>query len=88
MAKKTKKGKRYGRKSRNHKPDSVKGFRKAVRDVIRDYKSGKIKRNTARNYLLRLYHMTYKKNNSKIRHLSNSTLIRLRAEIKEVMNKV
>ena len=84
MARKAKRGKRYNRNG----PDSVKGFKKAVKDVIKDYRSGKIKRSTARNYLLRLYHMTYKKNNSKIRHLSNSTLIRLRAEIKEVMNKV
>lgn len=84
MTRKTKRGKRYSRNG----PDSVKEFKKAVRDIIKDYRSGKIKRSTARNYLLRLYHMTYKKNNSKIRHLSNSTLIRLRAEIKEVMNKV
>jgi len=79
--KQTKKDKKY---FKNHNLDSVKGFRKAVRDVIRDYRSGKIKKSTARKYLLRIYHMTYKKNNSKIRHLSNSTLIR----IKEVMNKV
>jgi len=83
--KQTKKGRKY---FKNHNLDSVKGFRKAVKEIIRDYKSGKTKRSTAHKYLLRIYHMTYKKNNSKIRHLSNSTLIRLRAEIKEAMNKV
>ena len=83
--KQTKKSRKY---SKNHNLDSVKGFRKAVKEIIRDHKSGKIKRSTARKYLHHIYHMTYKKNNSKIRHLSNSTLIRLRAEIKEAMNKV
>lgn len=68
--------------------DSAKEFRAILREIIRDYRSGRIDRKTARGRLLLLYRLTYKKNNSKIAHLSNTTLRRLRAEIKAAMEKV
>lgn len=68
--------------------DSVKEFRAIIKEVLRDYKSGKIPKKTARGRLLLLLRLTYKKNNSKIRHLSNQTLLRLRYEIKQAMSKL
>ncbi len=85
------KNKYLGKKVKDiNKPglDSVKEFREIIREILRDYKSGRISEKTARGRFLLLLRLTYKKNNSKIRHLSNQTLLRLRYEIKRAMSKL
>ena len=68
--------------------DSASEFYDIMKAIERDYKAGRISARTARGRLLLLYRLSFKKNNSKIRHLSNSTLQRIRRRIKKLMEEV
>ncbi|BAD85538.1 hypothetical protein, conserved [Thermococcus kodakarensis KOD1] len=68
--------------------DSAREFYDIIKAILRDYKAGRITGKTARGRLLLLYRLSFKKNNSKIRHLSNSTLQRIRRRIKKAMEEV
>ncbi|NJE27049.1 hypothetical protein E3E22_10595 [Thermococcus sp. MV5] len=68
--------------------DSAREFYDMIKAILRDYKSGKISDKTARGRLLLLYRLSFKKNNSKIKDLSNSTLLRIRKRIKEAMKEI
>ena len=65
--------------------DSAREFYDIMKAIMRDYKAGRISARTARGRLLLLYRLSFKKNNSKIRHLKNSTLQKIRRRIKELM---
>ncbi len=68
--------------------DTARDFYNIIRAIIRDYKAKRISKNTARGRLLLLYRLSFKKNNSKIAHLSNKTLENIRKKIKEEMSKL
>ena len=68
--------------------DSAKEFYDIIRAIVRDYRGGIISKETARGRLLLLYRLSFKKNNSKIKHLSNKTLERIRKRIKEEMSRL
>ncbi|WP_054839939.1 hypothetical protein [Thermococcus sp. JCM 11816] len=70
--------------------DSAREFYDIIKAILRDYKAGGriTGGKTARGRLLLLYRLSFKKNNSKIRHLSNSTLQRIRRRIKKAMEEV
>ncbi len=68
--------------------DSASEFYGIMKAIIRDWKAGRISAKTARGRLLLLYRLSFKKNNSKIQHLSNSTLQRIRRRIKKLMEEV
>ena len=68
--------------------DSAREFHDIMNAIIRDWKRGKISTKTARGRLLLLYRLSFKKNNSKIKHLQNSTLQRIRRRIKKLMEEI
>ena len=68
--------------------DSAKEFYDIIRAIVRGYRRGIISKETARGRLLLLYRLSFKKNNSKIKHLSNKTLERIRKRIKEEMSRL
>ena len=68
--------------------DSASEFYDIAKAIMRDWKAGRISAGTARGRLLLLYRLSFKKNNSKIQHLSNKTLQRIRKHIKELMKEV
>jgi len=68
--------------------DSAKEFYDIMNAIMQDYKKGKISAKTARGRLLLLYRLTFKKKNSKIKHLSNKTLTRIRKKIKALMSEI
>jgi len=68
--------------------DTLREFYGIARAIVRDYKAKRIKRKTAMGRLLLLYRLTFKKNNSKIKHLSTASLRRLRDYIKTLMQSI
>ncbi|WP_297499448.1 hypothetical protein [Thermococcus sp.] len=68
--------------------DSASEFYDITKAIMRDWKAGRISAKTARGRLLLLYHLSFKKNNSKIKHLSNKTLQRIRKHIKNLLKEV
>ena len=68
--------------------DSAKEFYDMIKAIVRDYKSREISKETARGRLLLLYRLSFKKNNSKIKHLSNKTLQRIRERIRQEMSRL
>ena len=68
--------------------DSAREFYDIMKAIERDYKAKRISAKTARGRLLLLYRLSLKKNNSKIQHLSNSTLQRIRRRIKKLMEGI
>ncbi|WP_048151253.1 hypothetical protein [Palaeococcus ferrophilus] len=68
--------------------DSASEFYDMIKAIMRDYKAGRITGRMARGRLLLLYRLSFKKNNSKIQHLQNSTLQRIRRAIKKAMSEV
>ena len=68
--------------------DSAKEFYDIIKAIKQDYRKGRIDKNTARGRLLLLYRLSFKKNNSKIKHLSDKTLWNIRKKNKEEMRKL
>ncbi len=68
--------------------DSAVEFYDIIKAILGDYRTGRITGKTARGRLLLLYRLSFKKNNSKIQHLSNSTLQKIRKKIKNAMKEV
>lgn len=68
--------------------DSAREFYGIIRAIKQDLRKGVIDRKTARGRLLLLYRLSFKKNNSKIKHLSDRTLQNIRKRIKEEMRKL
>ena len=68
--------------------DSAREFYDIMKAIMRDYKAKRISAKTARGRLLLLYRLSFKKNNSKIQHLSNKTLARIRKHIKNLLKEV
>ncbi|WP_050002434.1 hypothetical protein [Thermococcus eurythermalis] len=66
--------------------DSVQDFLKIKKAIVEDYRSGKISEKTARGRLLLLYRLTFKEKNSKIEHIPEQELKKLRDKIKDTMN--
>jgi len=67
--------------------DKISEYRGILRAIIKDLKSGKISKKTARGRLLLLYRLTFPSKNKKIRGVSKTTLKRLRSEIRNAMKK-
>ncbi len=68
--------------------DSASEFYGIMKAIEKDWKKGRISARTARGRLLLLYRLSFKKNNSKIQHLSNSTLQKIRRRIKKLMEEI
>jgi len=68
--------------------DTVKEFREIKRAILQEVQAGRLDPRTAHGRLLLLYRLSYKKNNSKIQHISNNTLRQLRKELKRAMRRV
>ena len=68
--------------------DSAKEFYDMIKAIVRDYKSREISKETARGRLLLFYRLSFKKNNSKIKHLSNKTPQRIRERIRQEMSRL
>ena len=68
--------------------DSAREFYDIMNAIMRDWKKRRISAKTARGRLLLLYRLSFKKNNSKIKHLQNSTLQRIRRRIKKLMEEI
>lgn len=68
--------------------DSPSEFRGIKNAIIRDVKSGRIDKKTARGRLLLLYQLTKPEKNSKVKNLSPRTRERLRKEIRAAMRRI
>lgn len=68
--------------------DSMYDFYDISSAIMQDYKKGKISKKVAQGRLLLLYRLTFKKNNSKIKHLDAKTLNKIRKKIKKTMSEL
>jgi hypothetical protein len=68
--------------------DELKEFERIRKDIVKDFKKHKIDKKTAQGRLLLLYRLTFKKNNSKIKDLSEKSLRKERKKIKQTMRKL
>ena len=66
--------------------DSISEFERIKKAIVEDYKKGKISQDTARGRLLLLYNLTFKDKNSKIAHIAESKLKKMRDRIRDTMN--
>ena len=66
--------------------DSISEFERIKKSIVEDYKAGRIDQKKARGRLLLLYRLTFKDKNSKIEHIPESKLKRLRDRIRDTMN--
>ncbi|RLF66768.1 MAG: hypothetical protein DRN30_01520 [Thermoplasmata archaeon] len=66
--------------------DTLSEYYNIMKAVIKDYRSHRISRNVAKGRLLLLYRLSFKKNNSKIKHLATKSLNALRQKLKKAMS--
>ena len=68
--------------------DTLKEINAIREQILKDYRRGVINKKVALGRLLLLYRLSMKKNNRKIKHLSPSSLIKIRTLIKRDMRSL
>ncbi|ACX72902.1 hypothetical protein Metvu_1044 [Methanocaldococcus vulcanius M7] len=68
--------------------DNPSEFRGILKNIILDYREGKISKKTAYGRLLLLYRLTYPKYNHKVSKVPEKTLNKIRKEIKEALKEI
>jgi len=68
--------------------DSPREFRGIKREIIKDYRSGRINEKKARGRLLLLYRLTFPSKNAKVKKIPKSERAKIRKEIKKAMKEL
>ncbi|MEM4039227.1 MAG: hypothetical protein QXS58_01375 [Thermoplasmata archaeon] len=68
--------------------DSVSEFYGIMREIMKDYRLGKISAKKARGRLLLLYRLTFRRKNRKVASIPKKWRLKIREDIRKLMKKI